>query len=291
MCSRACTGAALAAALLCASFASSPAAPRTAAPQPPAPARAPAAEERLVLAVSEGTSGGATPGEIIEKYRPLAEVIGKAVHMNVIIEPARSFQRLDEGMREKRYDLAMARPSDYPARAVRDYGYRYVANAKPDGHCVFLVQKDSPARSLADLRGQRIVLPEKVSYMAQFCSAELRDAGFDLSQRVQYVKEQEVVVYWTQTLNAELGGVASYSKALKQKEGLRELARSRPQPYMPLIAGPRLSQAQIEAIRAELVKLQGTPAGQQLVARLGITGFDDGGEKRLNELLAWLEKK
>ena len=285
-------GAALAAALLSVSLAASaaPAAgPRTASAQPPA--RSPAPEERLVLAVSEGTSGGATPGEIIEKYRPLAEVIGRAVHMNVIIEPARNFQRLDEGMRERRYDLAMARPSDYPARAVRDYGYRYVANAKPDGHCVFLVSKDSPARSLADLRGQRIVLPEKVSYMAQFCSAELRDAGFDLSQRVQYVKEQEVVVYWTQTLNAELGGVASYSKALKQKEGLRELARSRPQPYMPLVAGPRLSQAQIEAIRAELVKLKDTPAGQQLVARLGITGFDDGGEKRLNELLAWLEKK
>ena len=29
----------------------------------------------------------------------------------------------------------MARPSDYPARGLRDYGYRYVASTKPDGQC------------------------------------------------------------------------------------------------------------------------------------------------------------
>jgi ABC-type phosphate/phosphonate transport system substrate-binding protein len=255
------------------------------AQQQPAPGR-------IVLAVSEGTSGGTRPEEIIDKYRPLADVIGKAVKMNVIVEPARNFQRLDEGMRAKRFDLAMARPSDYPGRAVRDYGYRYVVNASPDGHCVFVVPKTSTAKSLADLKGKRIVLPEKISYMAQFCSAELRDAGFDLSS-VQYVKEQEVVVYQLQHNNADLGGVASYSKAAKQLDGagLRELQRSRPQPYMPLVAGPKLSTAQIEAIRRELVKLSETPAGRELVAKLAITGFDDRGAKRVGELLNWLEKK
>jgi phosphonate transport system substrate-binding protein len=263
-------------------------------PQKPAPQpNPPPTLGRLVLAVSEGTSGGTRPDEIIDKYRPLADVIGKAVKMNVMIEPARSFQRLDEGMRAKRFDLAMARPSDYPARAVRDYGYRYVANAKPDGHCVFVVPKASAAKSIAELKGKRLVLPEKISYMAQFCSAELRDAGFDLTRDVQYVKEQEVVVYQLRTGAADLGGVASYSKALKELEaaGLRELQRSRAQPYMPLVAGPKLTSAQIEAIRMALVKLTETPAGREIVAKLSIGGFADGGDKRLGELIGWLEKK
>jgi len=165
-------------------------------------------------------------------------------------------------------------------------------NAKPDGHCVFVVPKASTARSLADLKGKRIVLPEKISYMAQFCSAELRDAGIDLAT-VQYVKEQEVVVYQLQNGNGDLGGLASYSKAIKQAgdAGLRELQRSRPQPYMPLIAGPKLTGAQIQVLRKELVSLTDKPEGKELVSKLAITGFDDAGEKRLRELLDWLEKK
>lgn len=247
---------------------------------------------RFLLAVSEGTSGGTTPQEIIDKYKPLADVMGKVLGAQVVVEPARNFQRLDEGMRAKRYDLAMARPSDYPARGVRDYGFRYVANAKPDGNCVFIVPRASPARTIADLKGRRIMLPEKVSYMAQFCSAELRDAGFDLS-RASYVKEQENVVYQLQNGNAELGGIASYSKALKGigDAGVRELQRSRPQPYFPLIAGGRISGKQIGDLRKELLKLSDTPAGKEVLARMGIAGFDDGGEQRLGDLLAWLEKK
>jgi len=252
----------------------------------------PQAATRYLLAVSEGTSGGTTPQEIIDKYKPLADVMGKVLGAQVVVEPARSFQRLEDGMRAKRYDLAMARPSDYPARGVRDFGFRYVANARPDGNCVFLVPKASTAKNIAELKGRRLILPEKISYMAQFCSAELRDAGFDIS-KAQYVKEQENVVYQLQNGNADLGGVASYSKALKGigEAGLRELQRSRPQPYFPLIAGNRITGKQIAELRRELVKLTDKPEGKELAAKLGISGFDDGGEQRLGELLAWLEKK
>jgi hypothetical protein len=58
-----------------------------------------------------------------------------------------------------------------------------------------------------------------------------------------------------------------------------------------MIAGPKLSPGQIVLLRKELVKLGDTPDGKELLAKIGITGFDDGGEKRLNDLLAWLEKK
>jgi len=266
--------------LACAAHAQAPG-PSTAAPTP-----------RYLLAVSEGTSGGTTPQEIIDKYKPLADVMGKVLGGQVVVEPARSFQRLEDGMRAKRYDLAMARPSDYPARGVRDFGFRYVANAKPDGHCIFVVPKASTAKTLAEVKGKRLMLPEKVSYMAQFCSAELRDAGFDLS-KAAYVKEQENVVYQVQNGYADVGGIASYSKAFKGvgEAGLRELQRSRAQPYFPLIAGTRITGKQIGDLRKELLKLSDTPAGKEVLARLGLSGFDDGGERRLGELLAWLEKR
>ena len=243
--------------------------------------------------MSEGTSGGATPDQIVDKYRPLADAIGRALKSPVLVYPARNFQNLEDGMRERRFDLAMARPSDYPARAIRDYGYRYVANALPDGQCVFLVPKGSPAKSLGDLKGKPVVLPEKVSYMAQLCRAELRDSGFDVGRDVQNVKEQESVVYQVKTNNAFAGGVASYSKAVKgiDEAGLREMARSRPQPYFPVVASPKISPAQIAALRRELTGLSASPAGQELLSRMGIKGYSGDGEARLAEMLAWLEKK
>jgi ABC-type phosphate/phosphonate transport system substrate-binding protein len=248
---------------------------------------------KVVLAVSEGTSGGATPPQIVDKYRPLADTLGKALKAQVVVNPVRSFQQLEEGMRARRFDLVMARPSDYPARGIRDSGYRYVASAQPDGQCVFLVPKASPAKSLADLKGKTVALPEKVSYMAHLCRAELRDAGFEVDAGIQNVKEQETVVYQVKTNAVPAGGVASYSKALKAKDeaGLRELARSRPQPYFPLVASPSVTPEQVAAMRKELVSLQASPAGQKILAGMGITGYDGDADKRLADMLAWLEKK
>lgn len=251
------------------------------------------AQGRLVLAVSEGTSGGTTPIEVVEKYRPLADVLGKALKTHVVVNPVSSFRRLEEGMSTKDFDLVMARPSDYPARGIRNAGYRYVANALPDGQCVFLVPKNSPATSIANLKGKAVALPDKASYMAHLCRAELRDAGFDVERHIQNVKEQESVLYQVRTNAVPAGGVASYSKALKSKDeaGLRELVRGRPQPYFPLVASPSVTPAQVAAIRKVLVSLQDSPEGPKILGGLGITGYDVAAEKRLADMLAWLEKK
>ncbi len=245
----------------------------------------------LIMGVSEGTSGGLDHAQVVTKYQGLADVIGRSIKQKVNVVFAREFSALEEGMKTGRYDFVIARPSDYPARGLRDYGYKFVASAKPDGQCFIIVPKDSPIKTLAEAKGKKLALPEPAAYMTKFCRAELRTQGFDTSgPNVQYVREQGAVAFYLDNKFAELGGVASYSGVAKkwEKDGGRILHKSVPQPYFPLIAGKKVSTAQVEAIQKSLVAMKDNEAEQAVLKTVGIKEFDVTSEKRLKDLLTWL---
>lgn len=247
----------------------------------------------FLLGVSEGTSGGTDHARVVLKYGGLAAALKKALgeghEVNVVF--VREFAQLEEGMKSGRLDLAMARPSDYPARGLRDYGYRYLASAKPDGQCLIVVGKNSPVKTLADIKGQKIVMPEKVAYMTKFCTAELRNQGIDLAKEsVNYVREQEAVTFYVDNGFAMVGGIASYSGAARKwvKDGGTVLHKSVAQPYFPIVAGKAFSADQIGAMQKALLALPNSAEGQEVLKSIGIQGFDTGTETKLRELLDWL---
>lgn len=245
----------------------------------------------LILAISEGSSGGTDHARVIIKYRGLADIIGNSIGKKVDLIFIREFAALEEGLKENRFDLAMARPSDYPARAMRDYGYQYVASAKPDGQCLIIVPKDAPYKTLADIKGKRIVLPNPAAYMTKFCTSELRDQGIDLAkEQVIRVREQGAVPFYLSNTFGDVGGIASYSGAAKslEKSGQRVLHASVAQPYFPLIASKEFSTAEVNAIQTALRSMPDSEAGKAVLGRVGIAGFDTSTEKRLRDLLAWL---
>lgn len=257
-----------------------------------APAAAQAPNE-LIFGVSEGTSGGLDHARVIAKYGGLAETIGRAAKRKVQVVFVREFASLEEGIRSGRFDLIMARPSDYPARAMRDHGYQFVASAKPDGQCLIITAKDSPLQTLEQARGARWVLPEQVSYMSRFCSAELRDRGIRVAtEKVQFVREQGAVPFYLDNKFAEVGGIASYSGPAKslEKTGHRILHKSGVQPYFPMVAGKRVSAEQVRAVQAELNTLPHTDAGRDILTSIGIQAFDTGSGERLRGLLDWIER-
>ena len=257
-----------------------------------APAAAKAGN-RYIFGVSEGTSGGIDMAVAIDKYRPLAAVMEKALGKSVVISFVRKFEVLEAGMKSGEFDLVLARPSDYPARGVRDYKYSMVASLKPDGQCVFIVEKSSPLKTVADVKGKSIMLPEKMSYMSKFCAAELRDKGIIVArENVTYAKEQGAVGWTVENKLADVGGVASYSGVAKnwEKGGQRILHKSVPQPYSPLIASARVPADRIEKLKAALTGLDKTDEGKKVLETLGIQGFNPETPERLLALLAWLEK-
>lgn len=251
--------------------------------------------QALLLAVSEGTSGGLDAAQVIAKYKDVGDAIGRGMKASVNVVFVRDFATLEEGFKTNRYAFVMARPSDYPARAMRDSGYNYVANAKPDGQCYIVVKKDSPLKTLADIKGKKIALPEKVAYMTKFCSAELRSQGIDLEKEksVTYVKEQAAVTFYLDNKFADVGAVASYSGVGKnwEKNGDRILHKSVPQPYFPLVAYSKISALQIQSVQRELLALSNTDNGKEVLKRIGVNAFDAGSEAKLRDLPQWLNQE
>lgn len=251
------------------------------------------ADTALILAVSEGSSGGLDHAQVIAKYQGLGNVIGGALKAKVNVVFAREFSSLEAGMKSSRFDFVMARPSDYPARAMRDDGYSYVASAKPDGMCLIIVPKNSALTKLDEARGKRFAMPEQVSYMSRFCRAELRDRGIDLArEKVQYVREQAAVGFFLTNQFADVGAIASYAGLARKldQDGFRVLHKSVAQPYFPLVASRKFRPEQIKAIQKELLALSSSAEGEETLKRIGIDGFDTGAQERMTELLKWLEK-
>jgi phosphonate transport system substrate-binding protein len=251
----------------------------------------PAQAEDLVLAVSEGTSGGLDAGQVIAKYKDLADAIARGMKAKVNVVFVRDFTTLEEGLKTSRYAFTLARPSDYPARAMRDNGYSYVANAKPDGQCYIIVKKDSPLKTLNDIKGKKIAMPEKVAYMSKFCAAELRTKGIDLDKEaVTYVKEQAAVAFYLDNNFAEVGAVASYSGVGKswEKKGDRILHKSVAQPYFPLVASSKIKPEQIKEVQKTLLALSNSDEGKEILKRIGVNEFDTTGEAKMRELPKWL---
>jgi phosphonate transport system substrate-binding protein len=260
----------------------------------PFPLSAQTKDARLFMAISEGTSGSINATEAVEKYRPLADALSKAAGVPVIVNLVRNFDALEKGMKQGDFDLVLARPSDYPARGVRDYGYALVATSKPDGQCFFIVERDSKLKTIADARGKFMMFPEKIAYMTKFCSAELRDKGFNLDkENVKYAKEQGAVGWAVEKKMADLGGVASYSGVGKnwEKSGQRILHKSGPQPYFPLIAHKRVSAERVAKMQKALTTLGDNDAGKKVLQTIGIQGYQVEDSQRLLALLAWLEKR
>ena len=255
-------------------------------------AKSAAAKPRLIFGVSEGTSGGIDAGEALVKYQPLADVIAQTLNAEVSVVLARDFASLEEHMRNQSYDLVMARPSDYPARGIRDYKYKLVTTANPDGMCTFIVRKDSPLKKIEDAKGGRIALPEAAAYMTKFCRAELRDRGIDVrtEPNLKYMREQDAIGFAIENGMMDIGGVASYSGVSRnwEKKGGRILHRSVKQPYFPLVAGPRIAAADVVRLKEALTALDKSEAGKKILAAIGIQGFVAGEDKRLLDLLAWL---
>lgn len=248
-------------------------------------------KKQLSFAVSEGTSGGIDAEAARAKYQPLADMLGKAINGEVKVVFVREFSALEKGMKDNQFDLVIARPSDYPARGLRDYQYKFVATAKPDGQCMLIVHKDSPLKKVADLKGKTFIMPERNAYMTRFCRAELRDQGIVLDQEaVTYVREQGAIPFSIENRISDVGGVASYSGAYKQwlGSGNRVLHQSNPQPYMPLVASRDVSGEQIAKMQAVLNGLGSSDSGNQVLKRVGVSGFITTEESRLRKLLEWL---
>jgi phosphonate transport system substrate-binding protein len=247
--------------------------------------------QALVFAVNEGVSYRVGNDEIRARYAAMATDIGKLLGQPVRIEPVGNYEELRKGLADKRFDLALVHPAHISIAAMKG-GYRLVAVTKgyTTYRASFLVRKDSPYKTLADLRGLKVGAPDEDSITAWMVRATMREAlGSEKAVAYTYTRYQDAVPFMVQNTFTQAGATAS-SVLIKQwvAEGGRVIATSQAVPIKHVIASPAISAEQLVQLREYLLALDSTEPGRKKLELAKVQGYTAFDEAALAKLGAWL---
>jgi ABC-type phosphate/phosphonate transport system substrate-binding protein len=248
-------------------------------------------QTRLTFAISEGGSGNLTATDILFRYEEFNKIVEKALGVPITLLALRDIKMLRSSVATGAHALVMSRPADVLAEAVRDHGYQIVVTSKEPAHALFIVKKDSPLKSIADIKGKSIVVPDRYAYMWRIANAMMRDNKISMAnERVRSMNDQAAIGWSMESGFFDVGVVASFSAVGRtwEKNGGRVIARSPEVPNMPLIASPRVSAARVQKLRAVLVSLESTESGKGILKKIGVAGFREAPPQTFIDLTKWL---
>ena len=254
-------------------------------------AKAAAPQARVFMAINEGGAANADAGETLFRYQELTEIIEKELKAQLIVVAVRDRNKLKTSLKRQEYALLLARPNDLPAEAIRDFGYRPVVIAREASQAMFIVHKNSPMRTIKDVKGKSIVTPDQYSNIWRIANAMLRDAQINMAgEKVRSMRDQAAIGWSMENEFFDVAVVNSVSGVGRswEKNGHRVIARSRELPNMPMIASPNITEAQSTAVRGAMVALAGSESGRVILKKIGLSGFQEASPQAFLDFLKWI---
>ena len=250
------------------------------------------AQAELVLAVNEGVTYYVTPTEIREKYKDLADLIGRHLKTTVRIVPVDQYPILRKGLDEQQYDLAFVHPAHHSLLSLRDGKYQLVVLTKgyTEYRARFLVSKDAQMKQPADMKGKRFGMPDPDSITAVITRATMRDLGIDSAKaEIRTTRYQDAVPFFVENGFSDVG-VSASGPVIKQwqEKGGAVLFESKAVPIKHMIASTKMSDTDMEKVRALMLGLDKSDAGQKILAKIGYKGYESGDPQQLAVLAKWL---
>ena len=246
----------------------------------------------ITLAVNEGVTYYVTPTEIREKYKELADLLGKQLHTTVKVTPVDQYPVLRKGLDEQQYELAFVHPAHHSLMSIRDGKYRLVVLTKgyTDYRARFFVGKDTHLKQPGDMKGKRFGMPDPDSITAVITRATMRDLGIDAgTAEIRTTRYQDAVPFFVENGFSDVGVTASGAVVKQwQEKGGSVVLESKPVPIKHMIASTKMSEADIEKARAVMLSLDKTEHGQKILAKLGYKGYETGDPQQLAILTKWL---
>jgi phosphonate transport system substrate-binding protein len=250
------------------------------------------AHAELTLAVNEGVTYYVTPTEIREKYKDLADLIGKALKTTVKVVPVDQYPVLRKGLDEQQYDLAFVHPAHHSLVSMRDGKYHLVVLTKgyTEYKARFFVNKGAQMKQPADMKGKRFGMPDPDSITAVITRATMRDLGIDSTKAdIRTTRYQDAVPFFVENGFSDVGITGSGAVVKQwQEKGGAVLFESKPVPIKHMIASTKLSEQDVQKVRALMLGLDKSDAGQKILEKIGYKGYESGNEQQLATLTKWL---
>ena len=216
---------------------------------------------------------------LVSRFGPLADYVAKKLGRPVRFETAAGYAEFNRRTNEEqRYDILFTAPHFYYT-AQRQAGYQVIARV--DGRklaAIIVASKASGIKSLANLKGRRIAVPDRLSLGALLIINHLRQAGLQIAKDVELV---ETPSHNAALLSAAKGitdaaglMVPPYRRASEEvKNQMRIIATTQGTPHMPISVAARLSAADKLAIKRILLGMRHDAQGRALLKQMAWPGF------------------
>ncbi len=246
----------------------------------------------LILAVNEAVTYYVTPFEIREKYKDLADLLGKTLKTTVKVVPVDQYPVLRKGLDEQQYDLAFVHPAHHSLVSLRDGKYRLVVltTGYTDYKARFFVKGDAKMKQPADMKGKSFGMPDPDSITAVITRATMRDLGIDAAKAdIRTTRYQDAVPFFVENGFSDVG-ITGSSAVVKQwqEKGGAVLYESKAVPIKHMIASTKMRDMDVKTVRAVMLGLDKSDAGQKILAKIGYKGYESGDPQQLAVLTKWL---
>lgn len=237
-----------------------------------------------------------SPNQVVEQFTPLAEHLSQALGQAVVLRSAPNFAQFIERTHAGEYDIIFTAPHMGRLAEKRD-GYRPLAQSGIPILVVALVKKDSPFRTLDDLRGRRLAVGAKMSMTYQVMNQALGKSGLELGKNVSFIDTASFSNVLEAILRneADAGATATalWDKTpAEQRARFRELYRAPPVPGFFLLAHPRGGETMVNKLKKALMGFAKTPIGKTYFDKTGQIDFrpiDAATKKRIDPFTAVFE--
>jgi len=206
-----------------------------------------------------------SPNQIVEHFTPLSNHLSNALGQPVTLRSAPNFEQFIERTHAGEYDIIFTAPHMGRVAEKRDH-YHPLAQTGYPIVVVALTKKDSPVKSLDNLRDSTLAVGAKMSMTYQIMNQALAKKGLALGTNVSFVDTAS----FSNVLEAILRGEADAgatgtllwdSAPAEQRAQLREIYRSEPVPGFLLMGHPRNSKTTLKILQKALLGFAKTPAG------------------------------
>lgn len=258
------------------------------------PAPAARAQDPAGSALEIGVFPYLSTRTLLATYQPLQRFLEQRLARPVVIVTASDMRTFVERTLAGAYPFVVTAPH-FARLAQTQSGYRPLLRAQRDLAGLIVVARDSPMRSLADLKGKTLATPDDLAIVSRLALDLLRQHGLkpleDLSVEempshnaaLQAVRQGAVAA-------AAVSNTAFEQVTGDQQQNFRVLATTASVPHVMILARrdvPAGEAGRFIALLQEFV--QKTPEGEQFLKKLGYLGLRPPTEGELRSLDPYTE--
>jgi phosphonate transport system substrate-binding protein len=241
-----------------------------------------------------------SPKDTLDSYTPLLDYIGEKVDRPIELVQRRTYAEINELIKNGEVDLAFVCTSAYVIGA-REFGMELLAAPQVEGKTVYysllVVPVDSPAQSMADLRGQVFAFTDPLSNTGRlYPTAMVQQLG---ETPDQFFGRTFFTYSHDDAIRAVANGVADgaavdslvYEYSIRLDPELRQkiqiIHRSPAFGIPPVVIGPHLRPQHAAELQSLLLDMADDPTGQAALEAVGFDRFvpiSDGAYDSVREL-------